>query len=187
MECMKTPLLFGFLCTVGFSGCVHTHEANRSRIEEALPTILKSLPVQIVPSFEHPVLAWTTVSMMQSYVSYNPRIAEKLPPEVLAFALVHEYAHLRLKHVGAFFDAKSPAEVRSQELEADCFAARFWATNDTKVAQAAAGAFLSPTGQRALGSENLSIQTGYPTRKERAQAILDCLTETLQRSSPKNL
>src|SRR5438034_149258 len=32
----------------------------------------------------------------------------QLPPEILAFALVHEYGHLQLKHVSAFgFDIKS--------------------------------------------------------------------------------
>jgi hypothetical protein len=154
---------------------------------DSLPRVVASLPVRIVPSFEHPVLAWSTVSMMESYVSYNPRIAEKLAPKVLAFALVHEYGHLQLNHILVLgFGGKSAAAIRRQELDADRFAARFWATNDATVAQAAAASFLSPAARRALGSEKPSLEAGYPTRKERAQVILDCLAESEQRSAAMN-
>ncbi len=145
---------------------------------------MKSLPVRIVPSFEHPGLAWSTVSMMDTYVSYNPRIAEKLPPDVLAFALVHEYGHLQLNHIDILsFGAKPAAAIRQQELEADRFAARFWATNDARVAQAAAASFVSPAALGALGSEKPSREAGYPTRSERAQVILDCLAEAQRMSA----
>lgn len=125
--------------------------------------------------------------MLGSYVSYNPRIAVKLPSDVLAFALVHEYAHLQLNHITALdFDVKSAAATRQRELDADRFAAMFWATNDARVAQAAAAAFLSPASHRAFGSEKPSLEAGYPTRQERAQAILDCLAESQRSLSLKN-
>jgi hypothetical protein len=125
--------------------------------------------------------------MMETYVSYNPRIADKLPPDVLAFALVHEYGHLRLNHVRAFsFGEKSAAAIKQQELDADCFAARFWATNDTRVAHAAAASFLSPATSRALASEKPSREAGYPRPSERAQVILDCLAAAQRMSAAKN-
>jgi Zn-dependent protease with chaperone function len=141
----------------------------------SLPPIVETLRVQIVPSSEHPVLAWSTAGMMSQYISYNPRIAAKLSPDVLAFALVHEYAHLHLKHVGPFESPKSPAEIRKNELEADRFAALFWATNNPQVAHAAAAAFRSPVAQKAFGSEKRSLEIGYPSREERAAAILDVI------------
>ena len=151
---------------------------------DSLPQVVKSLPIQIVPSFEHPVLAWSTVSMMGTYVCYNPRIADRLPPDVLAFALVHEYGHLWLNHVRVFrFGENSSAAIKQQELDADCFAARFWATNDTKVVQAAVASFLSATADGELGSEKPSLEAGYPTRRERAQVILDCLAEVQRMSA----
>ncbi len=153
---------------------------------DSLPAAMKSLPVQIIPSFQHPALAWSTAGMMESYVSYNPRIAEQLPSDVLAFALVHEYAHLHLKHIGPFSSGnRSVATVREQEFAADRFAAQFWSTNDMRVAQAAAASFLSPAANRALGSEKPSLQAGYPTRQERAQAILDYLAQAQQNSALK--
>lgn len=148
---------------------------------DSVPAVVKALPVQIVPSSKHRVLAWSTAGMMERYVSYNPQIAKKLPPDVLAFALVHEYGHLQLNHVPSFgFFMDSADAIKQRELDADRFAARFWATNNTRVAQAAAAAFLSPGSYRALGSEKPERAAGYPTPKERAQAILACLAEAQQ-------
>lgn len=164
------------------SGCTHNPRAvpgAHSEIIDSLPEAVRSLPVRIIPSYEHPVLAWSTAGMMDRYVSYNPRVAKKLPTDVLAFALVHEFAHLHLHHIAPLDSGSRPAGViRQRELEADRFAARFWATNDTRVAKAAAAAFLSPVAQRAFGSELRETEAGYPTRKERAQAILESLAET---------
>jgi hypothetical protein len=179
---MKSIVVLGLLHLVGLSGCSHDRPAalarNHAAIMDSLPEAVRSLPVRIIPSFEHPVLAWSTAGMMDSYVSYNPRVAEKVPPKVLAFALVHEYGHLQLKHIGPFgFEEKSADAIKRRELEADCFAARFWARHDASVARAAADSFLSPAANAALGSERPSLQAGYPTRSERARGILDCLAE----------
>ncbi len=186
----KSVVLLGLLCALGLSACVYNRAAparSHAAVMYALPKGVKSLPVRIVPSFEHRVLAWSTVSMMDSYVSYNPRVAEKLPPEVLAFALVHEYGHLCLNHIQGFgFGKRSAAAIKQQELDADYFAARFWATNDARVAQVAAESFLSPAASRALRSENPSGEAGYPTRTERAHVIIDCLAEAQRVAAVKS-
>jgi Zn-dependent protease with chaperone function len=186
---MKAAAFLGLLCALGFSGCAQQHYATMARrhaaVMESLPAAVKSLRVDIVPSTEHPVLAWATAGMMQQYIAYNPRVAEQLPPEVLAFALVHEYAHLKLNHVGPLGGHRPAATVREQELVADRFAAKFWATNDARVAEAAAASFTSPAGRRALGSEQKSLEAGYPTQKERAQVILDCLAQAQPSAAPK--
>lgn len=188
---LKIPRTVGFFFALVLSGCIHHRQADLARTHSALmgslPDSVKSLPIRIVPSYEHPVLAWTTVGMMDRYVSYNPSTAQKLPADVLAFALVHEYAHLRFNHVDALgLGAKTAAEIRQRELEADRFAARFWARHDPRVAQAAAAAFLSPAGHRALGPEESERDSGYPTRTERARAILACLAETREDAPLEN-
>jgi hypothetical protein len=186
---MKAAACLALLCALGFSGCAQQRYAALARrhaaVMDSLPAVVKKLPVAIVPSYEHPVLAWATAGMMDRYVAYNPRVAEQLPPEVLAFALVHEHAHLQLGHIAPFTGERSPATVREQELVADRFAARFWATNDARVAQAAVASFTSPAGRRALGSEQKSLAAGYPTRQERAQVILDCLAQAQSSAAPK--
>ena len=172
---MKINFIAGacvLFCVLVTSGCAYNRRAalahRHAAVMDSLPPIVTTLPIRIVPSFEHRVLAWATKGMMEAHVSYNPNIAESLAPEILAFALIHEYAHLRLDHLPGFGN-RPAAAVRQQEIDADCFAARFWATNDARVARAAAESFLSPSARRALG--------GYPTPKERAQVILDCLAE----------
>lgn len=180
---MKTFLYA--LCVLALTGCAQSQRTH-SQVMNSLPPIIRTLPVDIVPSTRQPALAWSTAGMMEKYISYNPRIAAKLPTGVLAFALVHEYAHLHLNHIAPFESPKSPGEVRQRELEADRFAAKFWSTNDANVARAAASAFLSRAGQRALGSEKRSLQLGYPSREKRAKAILDALAESPQAAARQN-
>lgn len=184
---MKSAATLALLCILGVSGCTHSHQASAARdhaaVMNSLPAAVATLPVRIVPSFEHRVLAWSTAGMMEEYVAYNPRVSKRVPPEVLAFALVHEYGHLQLHHISFLGVGNgAPATIKERELAADRFAVRFWATNDTSVARAAAESFMSPTASRVLGSEIPSDASGYPTRRERAQAILDCLAEMQQTS-----
>jgi len=184
----RRAIILSLLACLGLAGCFHGDRTGSTRTHketmQSLPPAVASLPVEIVPSLKHPVLAWSTSGMMGSYISYNPRLAKRLPPEVLAFALVHEFGHLQLQHIERRASGdRSPSAIRQQELEADRFAARFWATHDPKVAAAAAAAFLSPTARKSLGSEPSSIRAGYPTQAERAQAIRDYLAMTQMEST----
>lgn len=181
------PALPKFFLTVAAGlalfGCAQ-NQKRHSDLINSLPPIVKTLPVPIVPSNEHPDLAWATSGMMNQYIAYNPRVAARLGSDVLAFAIVHEFAHLHLNHIGPFQSANSQDEIRRRELEADHFAARFWATNNVQVARAAAAAFRSPNAHKTFGSEKRSLNLGYPSREERAHAILDTLASHLQRTTP---
>lgn len=103
----------------------------------------------------------------------NPRLMQRFSPDLQAFFMAHERAHIELKHTrsGAL---RADVGTRDQllqlkELEADCLAATRLGTKGRKAAMAAVR-FFGRLGTTQFDSE-------HPTGTVRARRILDCLAE----------
>jgi hypothetical protein len=105
-------------------------------------------------------------------IYFNPRLMNRLSPELQAFFLAHEYAHIDLRHTRASA-LRATAESRNEalqqkELEADCLATRRLAADHAKAAEAAIRFF------RRQG--NSSYDAEHPNGTRRADNIASCLT-----------
>jgi Zn-dependent protease with chaperone function len=103
----------------------------------------------------------------------NPRLMQRFSPDLQAFFMAHEYAHIELKHTRAGA-LRADVGTRDQllqlkELEADCLAARRLGPQGRQAAMAAVRFF----GR--LGTTQ--FDTEHPTGTVRARRILDCLAE----------
>jgi len=85
-------------------------------------------------------VALTVITKGLPTIYYNTRLMQDLGPGLAAFAMAHEFGHVRYGHTGgAFGDPGAPdTELRvRQELEADCYAARILAETDPAAVAAA--------------------------------------------------
>jgi len=94
---------------------------------------------EVVDDTLHDV-AMTVVTHGHPTIYFSPARMQELGPSLSAFAMAHEYGHVRYGHTGGALGdpAGSDAELRiRQELEADCYAARILGeTNPTAVTAA---------------------------------------------------
>lgn len=104
-------------------------------------------------------------------IYYNPDLMARFSPELRAFFMAHEYAHIALKHrrsgalggePGAFYRS-----LQAKELEADCHAAQTLGPDGRATALAAAGFFAG------LGQARNDLE--HPSGSARAAKILSCL------------
>jgi Zn-dependent protease with chaperone function len=106
-------------------------------------------------------------------IYYNPRLMEKFTPDLRAFFLAHEHAHIELRHTRASALRADPAQrdelLQGKELEADCLAARRLGTAGRASALAAVRFFAR------LGSQRYDSE--HPTGRDRAVRILACMPE----------
>jgi len=105
-------------------------------------------------------------------VYYNPRLMERLGPEMAAFVLAHEEAHIQLGHRRPpRGPAMSPDALerllQGWELEADCLAATRLAHERPSAIQAATGFF------RRMGPYRLDGE--HPTGSARAERLEACV------------
>jgi len=104
-------------------------------------------------------------------IYYNPRLMRQLGPQLTAFFMAHEHAHIALKHTRAGAMRSDPSQrdrmLRTKELEADCLAARSLGTAGREASLAAANFFAR------LG--NRSFDTEHPNGSTRAARILACM------------
>lgn len=112
-------------------------------------------------------------------IFYNPRIARRYGPLLTRFFIAHEYGHIARQHSRyklALLQAYARDSVlRSQELEADCYAAALPGP-EARDASEAALRFFSRLGP-------FRFDTEHPTGAQRAAQILECLPaprETVQ-------
>jgi hypothetical protein len=104
-------------------------------------------------------------------VYYNPRSMQQFSPDLQAFFLAHEYAHIELKHTrSSALRADMGTRGRllqAKELAADCLAVTRLGASGRKVSMAAMRFFAR------LGTTQFDDE--HPTGTARARNILDCI------------
>jgi hypothetical protein len=106
-------------------------------------------------------------------IYYNPSLMQRFSPELGAFFMAHEHAHIALKHtrasaLGADLAGRN-RQLQGKELEADCLAARQLGSS-RRDASLAAVRFFARLGTMQFDDE-------HPTGTERARKILSCMPE----------
>jgi hypothetical protein len=129
-----------------------------SRVQEIADGSLRDVAVAVYDP-AHPV------------IYYNPQLLRRFSPELGAFFMAHEHAHIALKHTrsGALRGGAGSRNrlLQSKELEADCLAA-FRLGSDRRDASLAAVRFFTRLGDSRFDSE-------HPSGIERAKRILSCM------------
>jgi Zn-dependent protease with chaperone function len=104
-------------------------------------------------------------------IYYNPALMERFGPELAAFFMAHERAHIALKHTRSGALRADPTQrdrmLQQKELEADCRAARSLGA-EGRYASLAAVRFFSKQGGHSYDAE-------HPSGTRRAQKILSCM------------
>lgn len=107
----------------------------------------------------------------RSVIYYNPTLMRRFGPDLAAFFMAHEYAHISLKHTRSGALRADPSQrdrmLQQKELEADCLAARRLGMTGRESALAAVR-FFSRLGDRSYDNE-------HPTGTTRAAKILACM------------
>jgi hypothetical protein len=116
-------------------------------------------------------IAVAAVDLPRPVIYYNPVMVRRYGPLLTRFFLAHEYGHIDHRHTRTGLsdlpDATRDSILRSQELEADCYAAGL--PGDTaRAATEAALRFFSRLGPFRFDAE-------HPTGAQRAARILMCL------------
>ena len=125
-------------------------------------------------------VAVTVIAAGRPTIYYNPRLMQQVGPAMAAFAMAHEYGHVRYGHTGGALSAGGleAALHLLQELEADCYAARILeATNPDAVKGAVQ--FFTAMGPFRFGRF-------HPAGSQRAAKILSCLPGT-EPAGPQSL
>lgn len=129
-----------------------------SRVREIADGALRDVAVAVYHP-QHPV------------IYYNPQLLKRFSPELGAFFMAHEYAHIALKHTRSGALRGEPGSrnrvLQVKELEADCLAA-FRLGDARRDAALAAVRFFTMLGDTRFDSE-------HPSGTERAKRILACM------------
>jgi hypothetical protein len=116
-------------------------------------------------------IAVAAVDLPQPIIYFNPRMVRRYGPVLTRFFIAHEYGHIFYKHTRQGLlelpDAARDSVLRTQELEADCYAAR-QGDAQGRTATEAAIRFFSRLGPFRFDAE-------HPTGAQRAARILMCL------------
>ena len=118
-----------------------------------------------------PDLAVAVVDLPQPVIFYNPVLASRYGPLLTAFFLAHEYGHIYHRHRRELYarlsDAARDSILRTQELDADCYAAGQRGER-RRAATEAALRFFTRLGPFRFDAE-------HPTGAQRAARILACM------------
>ncbi len=127
--------------------------------------------IRTVPTDTLGDLAAAVAGPGEPVIYYNPRLMERFGPEISAFVLAHETAHIELGHRRP--DGSTPLSrhalelvLQAWELEADCAAAARL-SRERPSALAAAAAFF-----RGMGHERVDRE--HPTGVARAAQLAAC-------------
>ena len=104
-------------------------------------------------------------------VYYNPQLMARYGPEISAFVLAHEYAHIRLGHRRPAVATAGPREplervLQGWELAADCVAAAWLARERPSALHAAIGLF------ERMGLDRVDRE--HPSGNARAAQLTAC-------------
>lgn len=120
-------------------------------------TLVQWVPdIRTVPSDTLSDLAVAFADLDHPVVYYNPRLMERYGPEISAFVLAHERAHIRLGHRRPQAGVTGQALERllqGWELDADCLAA-VWLARERPSALQAATTFFQQMGPGRLDREH---------------------------------
>jgi hypothetical protein len=118
-----------------------------------------------------PDVALAQVDRPDPVIYYNPSRFERYGPTLAEFFLAHEYGHIALRHtregLASLTDDSRDAALRSQELEADCWAAGHIGRSHRPAIEAAIRFFTR------LGP--FRFDAVHPTGAQRAEQLLRCL------------
>jgi hypothetical protein len=106
-------------------------------------------------------------------IYYNPKLMQRIGPELADFFLAHEYGHIAYGHTGgALAEPRDELSAlrQKQELDADCYATQTLAA-ENRPAVEAARQFFGRMGS--FRFDNL-----HPSGSQRAAKILACLPAT---------
>jgi hypothetical protein len=140
------------------------------------PTEVATDPTALVQEIADESLRDVAVAVydpVHPVIYYSPSLMQRFSPELGAFFMAHEYAHIALKHTRASALGVDPMGrnrlLQSKELEADCMAAQRLAASRRDASLAAVRFFAR------LGS--IQFDDEHPTGTERARQILACMPE----------
>lgn len=163
MPRLVSVAMTAFAALLGAGYTAHTDVTTglpKPKVQEIADATLRDVAVAVYDSL-HPV------------IYYNPRHMKRFGPDLQAFFMAHEYAHITLKHTrsGALRTELGARDqlLQAKELEADCLAAKRLGSDGRKASLAAVRFF----GR--LGSTQ--FDTEHPTGSLRARNILDCIPE----------
>ena len=153
----------GLTALIGAAQPVPFNEAAapiESRVREIADATLRDVAVAVYDP-ERPI------------IYYNPQLLNRFSPELGAFFMAHEHAHIALRHTrsGALRSGAGSFNrlLQEKELEADCLAA-FRLGADRRDASLAAVRFFTRLGDTRFDSE-------HPSGAERAKRILSCMPQ----------
>jgi hypothetical protein len=125
--------------------------------------------VPVVPDDTLRDVAVTAPVRGRPVIFYNPALLEHVGPDLGRFFLAHEFGHIAGGHTGGALGAEDPRyslDRRAQELEADCYAARWLAAAYPGSVEAAIRFFRLARGFR--------FDDLHPNGAERAARIAEC-------------
>lgn len=161
MPRLLTIAVTGLTVLFGAARPVPSNEAAapvENRVQEIADASLRDVAVAVYDA-KHPV------------IYYNPQLLSRFSPELGAFFMAHEYAHIALKHTRSGALRGGPGSrnrlLQGKELEADCLAA-FRLGGARRDASLAAVRFFTAVGDTRFDSE-------HPSGTERAKRILACI------------
>lgn len=124
--------------------------------------------IRTVPSETLSDLAVAFADPLDPVIYYNPRLMKRYGPEMTAFVLAHEYAHIELGHRRPAAVTREALELLLQgwELDADCLAA-------VRLSRERPGALHAATSFfHAMGSDRVDRE--HPTGSARAVRLTAC-------------
>jgi hypothetical protein len=155
---MLSVMVIGLAALLGAGSSTPSAAPGAPRVREIPDVALGDVAVAVYDS-------------VRPVIYYNPTLMTRFGPELAAFFMAHEHAHITLKHTrsGALLTDPSTRDhlLQQKELEADCLAARSLGT-EGRDASLAAVRFFSQLGDR-------SFDTEHPTGTTRAERILSCM------------
>lgn len=125
--------------------------------------------IRIVPSDTLSDLALAIADPVRPVIYYNPHLMARFGPEISAFVIAHERAHIELGHLRPKDGLDRGALERllqSWELEADCRAAVRLVRERPMALRAALGFF------ERMGAERVDRE--HPTGSDRAERLSAC-------------
>ena len=162
---------------VAVTGLVALISASRpvavDRTGAASETAGATPPVQEIADESLRDVAVAVYDSVHPVIYYNPTLMLRFGPQLEAFFMAHEHAHIALKHTRAGALRADPSGrnrlLQAKELEADCLAAKRLGMARRDVSLAAVRFFAR------LG--NSQFDPEHPTGTTRAHQILACIPE----------
>jgi hypothetical protein len=169
-QLLDMPLITGIfaIAMFFFQKDLLISSVNHSRL---LPSDIRIAPLDTLSD-----LAVSYADPADPVIYINPRLMRHYGPDISAFVLVHEQAHIMLGHqrpAGSVAPSDLEQLLQGWELEADCLAASMLVRERPSALSAAREHF------RRMGTERIDRE--HPTGRERALRIDQCARAVMGR------